>query len=210
MIRASGNAGAMSIGYDETFHNITKIVISDCNFINNSAHATDCISVDTILTSKRYTQRGGAVACYLAAGNQVTLRFERCNFTNNIAQDSGGGVYINLSGDFGAVNNITFTECTFMNNSAIDGGGIQATFDLPYSVTMPSSLTAIDCHFENNTGTFGGGLRALQINSQGNLNEVWVERCMFVSNGPNVGAALHMQSPVFDVNTESRIVVKDW
>ena len=215
MIRASGNAGAMSIGYDETFSStmIPTIMISDCKFISNSARANDCIAVDTVLTSKQYTQRGGAVACYFAAGIQVTLGFERCSFTDNYAQDSGGGVYINLSGNIGAVTNITFTECTFVNNEAIDGGGIETTFDLPHSVLMPSSLTVLDCHFENNMGRFGGGIKAIQISSQGNLNRVWVERCTFVGNRLNVGAAIHMQSLVFDVDLylhTDRIVVKDW
>jgi len=38
---------------------------------------------------------------------------ERCVFESNRAQDSGGGVYINLSGVNGAYANITFQPSNF-------------------------------------------------------------------------------------------------
>lgn len=216
-IRNSGNAGALSIGFNETFNTASspQILIQDSTFVNNTATIIgNCRSVSTVLFSKIYSQRGGAVAGYFAAaGLQLEITIQGCSFTNNTAKDSGGGVYINLSGGDGASTSVTFTNNRFVGNCAVDGGAIETTFDSPESVMHPSHLVVENCTFEENEGQFGGAIKAVQINAQGNLNHVRVERCNFTENMADVGAAMHLQSLAAELFVHmdmDRIVVEDW
>ncbi len=216
IIEASGNAGAVAIGFNKTFDSsiVPKITFQSTNFSGNVATALRCVAVDAVLSSRTYTQRGGGVATYFASpGLQAVVEFDYCAFTDNYAKDSGGGFYTNLSGGNNSYANITFDDCVFINNTAIDGGGIETTFDTPDSVDYPNFLHVRNCWFENNHGEFGGGIKVVQINSQGNLNRVRVEGSTFIRNRPNSGAAFTLQSPTYDLDAFSssgRIVIKDW
>ena len=221
-IEYSGNAGALSIGFSTTFSNITRpeILIQDSVFDGNEANVSgECVQENTILSTNIYTQRGGGVAGYFgAAGLEINLLVERCSFVNNRAQDSGGGLYINLSGVKGAVNNVTVRESNFSGNYAtMDGGGLEVTFDTATSVHFPSFLLVQDCHFSYNRAKYGGAFKPVQISSQGNLNRIRIERSMFQQNRAEGGAVLHMQSFYAGVglarHTEqntSRIAIEDW
>ena len=221
-IEYSGNAGALSIGFSTTFSKITQpeILIQDSVFDSNEANVSgECVQENTILLTKVYTQRGGGVAGYFgAAGLKINLLVERCRFVNNSAQDSGGGLYINLSGAKGAVTNVTVRESNFSGNYAtMDGGGLEVTFDTATSVHFPSFLQVQDCHFSYNRAKYGGAFKPVQINSQGNLNRIHIERSMFQQNRAEGGAVVHMQSFYAGVglarHTEqntSRIAIEDW
>jgi len=172
-----------------------------------------------VLSSKVYTQRGGGLAGYFAAaGLEINLVVERCVFESNRAQDSGGAVYINLSGVNGAYANITFWASIFSRNFAtVDGGGIEVTFDSTESVHSPSFLLLQDCHFTRNRAKFGGAVKAVQISSQGNLNRVHVKRSTFQENRAQVGAAMHLESFLAGLGTavhveqnQDRMVIEDW
>ena len=208
-IRNSGNAGAMSIGFNETFSEevIPEILIQDCSFKDNSATVEgSCSQVGSVLFSKIYTQRGGAIAGYFATpGLQSIFTIRGTTFENNRAQDSGGAVYINLSGTNGSSTYITYENDIFVNNTAIDGGAIETTFDIASSVHKPSMLIVQNCLFKANIGTFGGALYAIQISSQGNLNRVIVENCIFCENRAPVGSAIHFQSLFLKFGTSTDI-----
>lgn len=135
------------------------------------------------------------MACYFAAtGVEVAIVVERCMFVDNKAQDSGGGVYINLSGVSGSFANMTFRETEFSGNYARHGGGLEVTFDTTKSVLLPSYLVVQDCNFNGNTAQYGGAMKPLQISSQGNLNWIRVTRSKFHKNCGTVGAAIHLES----------------
>jgi len=221
-LRNSGNAGALSIGFNETFPNTTQpqIRIQDSRFESNIANIRgECTLETAVLSSKVYTQRGGGLAGYFAAaGLEINLEVERCVFESNRAQDSGGAVYINLSGVNGAYANITFRASNFSRNFAtVDGGGIEVTFDSTESVHSPSFLLVQDCHFTRNRAKFGGAVKPVQISSQGNLNQVRVERSTFQENRAQVGAAIHLESFFAGLGTavhveqnQDRMVIEDW
>jgi len=124
-VRNSGNAGALSIRFNETFPNTTQpqIRIQDSRFENNIANISgECTLETAVLSSKVYTQRGGGLAGYFAAaGLEINFEVERCVFESNRAQDSGGAVYINLSGVNGAYANITFRASNFILQPWMEG-----------------------------------------------------------------------------------------
>lgn len=69
-------------------------------------------------------------------------------FHNNIAEDSGGGIYMNLNGHDNSVTNITISDSQFISNTAIHGAGVEITFDTPNSTECPNHLVLKSCHFE--------------------------------------------------------------
>ena len=81
-IRSSGNAGAVSIGYNDTYprENSPLIRIVNCTFIDNSAKllTSQCGSVIAALFQKLYVERGGAVGCYFSAAGLQVSRY--CHF----------------------------------------------------------------------------------------------------------------------------------
>ena len=151
-LRNSGNAGAISIGYNDTYPSTNRpiITVSGCSFINNSARISkkSCGSATSALSSKVFVQRGGAIGIFLsAAGLQSHVNITKCWFERNEAEDSGGAIYMNLNGANRAVTIITITESWFMENVAMHGGGLEVTFSSEDSVLFPNHLTVHNCHF---------------------------------------------------------------
>ena len=96
------------------------VIIKDCEFFDNEA------------------SHGGAV---YDSGNTM---FFRCNFHDNRAQNSGGGIFC-ISKDVLS----QFINCTFSNNTAQNGGGIA------FSTRQGPVLW--NCLINNNTAETGGG-----------------------------------------------------
>ena len=226
-IQYSGNAGALSIGFNTTFPNTTQsqILIQDSIFNDNVANVSRdrMETANAVLSSKIYTQRGGGMAGYFgAAGLEINFLVEGCTFGNNSAQDSGGGIYINLSGARGMQANMTVRKSNFSENFAtVDGGGLEVTFDTVESVLFPSFLLVQDCNFTQNRASNGGAFKPVQLSSQGNLNYVRIERSVFQQNhavgGVELGAVMHLQTFNAGLGTSQHVVqntdrieVKDW
>ena len=202
--RNSGNAGAMSIGFNETFGPSEiqpQILIQDCNFAGNKAtDKRQCdreILVTSVLGSKNYVSRGGAIGAFFAATNVISsMLVERCNFTDNKADDAGGAAYINFSGAEGAYTNLTFRKCDISRNTGnVLSGGIQLTSE----TVLSNFITIEDCIFTNNEAGLGGAIKAVQIHTQGNLNQLRFIRSHFSGNNATVGAAIHVQSPFLNI-----------
>lgn len=70
-LRNSGNAGAVSIGYNETYPPETSplIHIMNCTFTGNEARlpTSECGDTNSALSRKMYVQRGGGIGCYFSA-----------------------------------------------------------------------------------------------------------------------------------------------
>ena len=157
-----------------------------------------------------------------AAGLEINFLVEGCTFANNSAQDSGGGIYINLSGARGMQANMTIRKSDFSENFAtVDGGGLEVTFDTAESVLFPSFLLVQDCNFTQNRASNGGAFKPVQLSSLGNLNYVRIARSMFQQNhavgGVELGAVMHLQTfnaglgaSQHVVQNTDRIEVKDW
>ena len=190
-------------------------MIEDTVFVNNSAFSSDeCDAVNAVLYSKNYIQRGGGIAFYIAArGLSTTIAIKRCQIANNTAENSGGGVYINLSGTTRAYSNISFEDCNFTGNCAVDGGGLQLSLDTPDSILYPNLVSLQNCNFDSNFADLGAAAKLVQFNTQGNLNILKVKDCTFFNNTGSVGAGLFLQSLFLDTITyidNRRISVEDW
>ncbi|MGB1216518.1 MAG: right-handed parallel beta-helix repeat-containing protein, partial [Saprospiraceae bacterium] len=85
-----------------------------------------------------------------------------CNFYNNTADDSGGGMG-------NADSPLIISNCNFYNNTASEGGGMNNT---------DSPLIISNCNFYNNTAGKGGGMNNL-------FSSLEVSNCNFYNNTAN-------------------------
>lgn len=200
--RFSGNAGGVAIGYNDTghLHDFTPdITIMRCSFLNNSANAGENrrFTVLQVLRTRIYNQRGGAMAFYFGEDNyRGNVSVKDCIVTDNVAEDSGGGIYMFLSGQLGSYQTVVIDNTTFTSNKALDGGGLEITHSNPDSEKNPNNISVINCKFSYNSGKFGGGYKNIQLNDLTNLNYVFVRNTEFDSNTADVGAGIYLQSVV--------------
>ena len=223
--RYSGNAGAVAIGYDdrpkpEHLQNMPPVIrIIGSAFKDNNSTAVEAryqYDAGQVLGQRIYNQRGGGVACYFGASNySADVEINGCTFEGNHVRDSGGAVYMFLSGQDNG-HSVKIQECDLGNNIASVGGGIELTFDTTIANNMsPVKLNhAIieNSNFIGNMGRYGGGYSLIQINTRENLNNVTIKNCTFIENMAPVGSALYLQY-VYTVNRASlkkMIFVEDW
>ena len=218
----SGNAGALSIGFNETFGPSKyqpQILIQDSDFVGNVAtDERQCDGTREVfftLLSKNYVSRGGAIAGYFAATDVFTsVLVERCLFIDNKADHAGAAAYITFSGSGDSHADITFRKCTFTRNIAQAlSGGVQFTSE----TVLPNHIAFEDCVFEGNKAGLGGAIAAAHFHTQGNLNRLRLIRTNFTHNRAIVGAAIHIQSPFISIlsyestqTDSSRANIEDW
>ena len=221
--RYSGNAGAVAIGYDNTtilehLQNLPPVIrITGSIFKDNNSTAIEGFQYDVaqVLGTRIYNQRGGGVACYFGASNYpADVEIKGCTFEGNYVRDSGGSIYMFLSGQDNG-HSVKIRECDIGNNTAVVGGGVELTFDTVVNVSSRVRLNnAIieNCDFSRNTGRYGGGYSLIQVNTHENLNNVTVRNCTFTDNKAPVGSALYLQY-VYTVNQASlkkMTFIEDW
>ena len=214
----SGNAGGVAIGYNDTgrLHDYSpEITVSRCSFENNSAKAGTNLrfTVLEVLRSRVYNQRGGGMAFYFGEDNYTgTITIKDCMFIDNVAEDSGGGIYMFLSGEMGSFQTVTISNSSFTGNRAQDGGGLEITHSNPDSVNTPNIISVVKCRFERNSGKFGGGYKNIQLNAVTNLNYLYVQDSVFDNNFADVGAGIYLQSVVTvkKVTLLKRIEMENW
>ena len=223
MERYSGNAGAVAIGYDdgpipEHLQNLPPVIrITGSSFKDNNSTGAQGFQYDAaqVLGSRIYNQRGGGVACYFGASNySADVEIKGCTFERNYVRDSGGSVYMFLSGQDNG-HSVKIQECDMGNNTASVGGGVELTFDTvinSFSRVRLNHAIIENCNFCGNTGRYGGGYSLIQVNTRENLNNVTVRNCTFIDNKAPVGSAMYLQY-VYTVNHASlkkMIFVEDW
>ena len=223
MERYSGNAGAVAIGYDdmlipEHLQNVVPTIrITGSIFKDNNSTAAEGLQFDNgqVLGSRVYNQRGGGIACYFGTSNypaDVEIRY--CTFEGNHVLDSGGAVYMFLSGQDNG-HSVKIQQCHFTGNAANEGGGIELTFATTVNTSSPVRLTQAiveDTTFIRNTGRYGGGCSLIQFNTHENLNNITVKNCTFIDNTSPVGSALYLPF-VYTINRASfknLTFVEDW
>ncbi|GAQ79059.1 hypothetical protein KFL_000230370, partial [Klebsormidium nitens] len=106
------------------------------------------------------TEEGGAVRVIGGA----TVTFREVIFSENLAWESGGAVFVDNDGKTSA----DFMSCVFFNNTAFELGG---------AVFAEGNVNLTDCSFQNNTAAIAGGAAALAVTSVGDFFE-----CSFVGN----------------------------
>ena len=222
--RFSGNAGAIAIGYDdgsktEVLQSIPPFIrVTRSTFRQNNSTAAEEFQYDAaqVLSRRIYNQRGAAIACYLGSSNySADIEINGCTFESNYVRDSGGAVYMFLTGQNNG-HSVKFRQCDVVGNTASVGGGIELTFDT--SLTNSSQELILnhvlleDCNFTRNIGRYGGGYSHIQINRRENLNNLTIRNCIFIENTAPVGSAIYLQY-VFTVNhalLKKMIFVEDW
>lgn len=218
MRRYSGNAGGVAVGYNQTehLHDISPMVtVIGCSFTNNRARAFNesyRYTVLTVLSNNVYNQRGGAMAFYFGeADYNGTVRIENSLFMDNNAEDSGGGVYMFLSG-LNSFHRVNISNTNFTNNAALDGGGLEITHSNENSLTNPNYIDITSCRFDRNRGKFGGGYKNIQLHDLTNSNFLCIQDTVFDNNHADVGAGVYLQSVVtVEIATlRQRITMEDW
>jgi hypothetical protein len=134
-------------------------VFRDCSFRGN-----ECLS--------GAEPRGGAIAC----ASYTDPLFVDCDFMENDAQISGGGVYSGLSDP-------DFLRCTFYGNTAFSGGGVYCD--------VGSHGTFTECTFASNYAYWGAGFLA-------QYSPTTLTDCIFIDNAAGSrggGARFHTDQP---------------
>ena len=211
----SGNAGGIAIGYSDPMLGhlreiYPKINITNCIFSNNTANTSDVVTFLDVVRLRIFNQRGGGIAFYFGADNYSgVISIKDCLFNSNVANDSGGGIYMFLLSE---AHNISITNTNFIDNKARDGGGLEITHDNRESFTHPNSIRITACNFSRNEGNFGGGYKNIQLSSKSNLNRLSIEGSIFEDNEAAVGAGVYLQGvqPVDNIAVLKRIILEDW
>jgi hypothetical protein len=143
----------------ETAHSYAGITVVDCVFLRNSAADGGAVA-DNQSTFRRCrflensAYWGGAVAAFATAPNQITSRFEDCEFSDNSASSAAAAVALEVCAlGARADRDPSFANCLFARNSAPGGGivgllGVSPTFEYcTFANNANSAGAIIDCHF---------------------------------------------------------------
>ncbi|MBR6002659.1 MAG: right-handed parallel beta-helix repeat-containing protein, partial [Bacteroidales bacterium] len=144
---------------------------------------SDCDFHDNNCTSGSSGNFHGAAA-RVSYGTAI---FERCSFTNNVANNGSGVFHLNNN----KAARIECEDCTFTGNSAPNGNGGVATVEY-------GSFKGVRCTFSNNrvnvnggSGTrYGGVFRC----DDKDVNTLDLEGCTFTGNYANQGAVLNVNA----------------
>jgi len=141
--------------------NTTTLVVSQCRFINNSNSAIHMntkirrfyiVVENTQFESNQHTALNVST---IDVENPPSILISNCEFTGNIASESGGALEISTnSGD------VQITNCSFVNNKADVFGGAVAITLVGGNVTVTKSS-----FYHNAAGVYGGGLSIINTNS---------------------------------------------
>jgi len=107
-------------------------------------------------------------AIYISAGDLVPVLFEEVSFLSNESLDGDGGAgYVQAGSD-----GLTLVDVLFENNQALDGagGGLQAT-------SLSGDVLGTDVRFLNNSAAEGGGARVFSTGG-----DIGFERSVFTDN----------------------------
>lgn len=167
--------------------------------------------------------------------NDATYSFDKCTFSQNIANNSdetnyiiplkqshvafgrGGGLSIMLKGN-ATGNGFYVSNCVFQDNQAVWGAGMLISF---LDVSLNNSLVVTDSVFQNNSchpkhhhtshGTGGGGIRIghniLQTQKfDSSGNRVYISHSNFTGNAALSGGGLSMSPSLQLYKNHSQIV----
>ena len=167
------------------------------------------------------TQRGCMDSDQERSVYYAVYTFKRCQFTGNVANDSGNSTYIvpfhndhiafgrggGLSVFFkgnSSYNNFHVVDCIFSNNTALWGAGLFVEFhDSAFNNTVnvsSSNFTDNICPYTANSGTAGGGMRIghyvygdTETHAEYG-NWINIEKCVFTNNKALNGGGLSVSA----------------
>jgi predicted outer membrane repeat protein len=152
-----------------------KPVFENCNFVSNSANyggaVVDRGGMNTTFTncdfiSNSAVYKGGAT--FIDYGSMEI--FYTCNFEDNTAGTSGGGIYLIDRASQAITNETSFGlidanwsdmsdifSCVYIKNSTFDGNTASKTGSAIYAFDS-SNIKVVTSEFNNNTSTSGGAI----------------------------------------------------
>eukprot|EP01102_Stenamoeba_stenopodia_P014664 TRINITY_DN4896_c0_g1_i3.p1 TRINITY_DN4896_c0_g1~~TRINITY_DN4896_c0_g1_i3.p1 ORF type:complete len:1045 (-),score=275.20 TRINITY_DN4896_c0_g1_i3:1905-5039(-) len=177
----AASGGALGIG-----GSIKKFLMEDSLFIDNTAFDIGALSVsglsldnfdvktDIVIRKTRFENNraissGGSIGGQ-GANNNFNVKFEDCDFVNNVAGVNGGVGFFLESGIW------TFENCRFVSNRGQNGGTM--------GVSGTARVVVNKSNFESNSGLNGGALFAT---SEG---EYRIESSTFQSNKATVNGGV--------------------
>ena len=198
------------------------VYVTNCVFTNNSASlgGNDIQQqINEAINRLIYIGRGGAMGVAVESNDSIdiTVTIEHCIFENNLADFSGGAVYLDVNG-INSQHNFSLRNCNFTGNVAgvrgrnesgeMDeeevngyGGGLLVGFQNQNAQSQPTAINVIQCRFEQNSANFGGGISVVQVYSQGAGNRVLLRDSYFEENfSDGVGAAVMFASLLYVQN----------
>jgi predicted outer membrane repeat protein len=189
------------------------IIISNCNFINNTANenggAITILLGGNIIIGSNCTftnntaKEGGVILSY---GNVIIG--DNSNFTNNTANENGGAISLKSVG-------IIIGNCNFIDNTATTGGAIYSLKSINIgdncnftnntankeggAIYSPNSIDIGDnSNFTNNTATKGGAIHSLKTIGIGDNSNF--TNNVARDNGRGDGGAIYSKSVVIGDN----------
>lgn len=161
----------------------TKLIIRDCEFVNNTAYG-----------------QGGAIANDTSDGGISEYSIENCTFDSNSAGATGGAVY-NYAGRNNSnyvdpgFTNMQYLNCTFVNNSSTRGGAIADESGLSQADLGVTNSTVENCTFENNYSiSYGGSIFADASSNTSNATLILNNSNFFDSNSGAQGGAIYFNA----------------
>ena len=181
-----GNGGGLSIGYNERLArvNYVDVLITNCEFINNSAVPPTNLSLSTTGTLQReiFSGRGGALGIPIKTSATVNVVISNSMFVDNFATNYGGALY-QFVNEFIGNQTYTFEHNEFINNRALRGAGAVNFGNFGNNIKH-TSFNGIfyNCTFENNSATLAGGLHIFPSYFGLPNNFIKMEMCKFYGN----------------------------
>ena len=167
--RVSGGGLSVTIhdrSNSSVVHSQFSYTIQNCTFSNNSANSTVPAAGTTSILNGHVNGRGGGVAFYVVHHLVIEIKVLGCNFTNNSASFTGGGLYV-FSPEVDTEMDFTIAMNRFEGNTAKNGGGgvalaggLQQKIAKEYlnKTALKESVVFSKNMFVQNKGTRGGAL----------------------------------------------------
>ena len=158
-----GHSGGLSVAYNWNDVNTTMqpiVIISNCQFINNSASGPSSNieqSTSTLLTRLLFTGRGGGAAVIINSPISVLVHILNCTFEENYALSYGGGIYLawgSVSGHVVVINHTQFVR----NRTPGGAGGLEMGFAQGGYEENTIKVFVYSSKFIENEATHGGGV----------------------------------------------------
>ena len=184
-----------------------NVIISDTTFRGNSAFRNGggfycaCASlyslhiVETNFVENTAVTGGGA--SLENPPDTATVIFENTSFVNNVASQSGGGLYF-----IQQCTDLELRGCHFTSNEANDGGGIELVLQAVLSESLPGAAVIKTTIFKSNNAIHSGGHLYVQAKVHTfDIQTLLIAGCTFKYGSAFTGGAV-------SINTTLTVVMK--
>ena len=160
------------------------LLISDSNFLNNSARPDSYIS---LLRNSDGYGHGGGLTVTLVNSSESWVCLEGSVFDGNTAEASGGAIAVSFA-SFARQNRLVINRSTFINNSCTSNKGTGGAVGIDFFNQIAfNKIMSTDCYFLRNTAEAGGAISmatygSTRINDEGQSDIVVLTRTRFVEN----------------------------